>query len=176
MGPGKPSDHLIQTDASSTWGCGAFFEGKWFQSARCTDWLPCNIIAKELVSIVLSCVSWPLLARKLVLFLCDHSSLVGAIKKGSSKNPLVMHLLRYLWLFVAVYDIDLTAEHIAGITNQVADMLTRNQVEQFFSKHPQVSHLPTPLLPSLLHIVSPLKLDWTSPIFRQYFEDILSMA
>ena len=153
------------------------FEGKWFQSAWCADWLPCNIMAKELVPIVLSCGSWgPLLARKRALFQCDNSSVVDAIKKRSSKDPLVMHLLRCLWLFVAVYDIDLTAEHIAGITNQVADMLSRNQIEQFFSKHPQVSHLPTLLSPSLLHIVSPQQLDWTSPVFRQCFKDIISMA
>ena len=82
-----------------------------------------------------------------------------------------MHLLRCLWLFVAVYDIDLAAEHIAGVTNQVADMLSR----KFFSEHPQVSHLPTPLPPSLLHIASPQKLDWTSPHFRQYFKDTISM-
>ena len=177
IGQGKPPDHLIQTDASGTWGCGEFFEGKWFQYAWCADWLPCNIMAKELVPIILSCGSWgPLLTKKHVLFQCDNSSLVDAIKKGSSKDPLVMHLLRCLWLFVAVYDIDLAAEHIAGVTNQVADMLSRNQTEKFFSEYPQVSHLPTPLPPSLLHIASPKKLDWTSPLFRQYFKDTISMA
>ena len=176
-GPGKPPDHCIQTDASGTWGCGAFFEGKWFQSPWSPDWLPCNIMAKELVPIIFSCGVWGChLARKRVLFQCDNYSLVAAINKGSSKDPLVMHLLRCLWMFVALYDIDIITEHIAGITNQVADMLSRNRAEQFLSQYPQVSHLPTPLPPPLLLIVSPQKLDWTSPCFRQYFKDTISMA
>ena len=57
-GPGKPPDHCIQTDASGAWGCGAFFEGKWFQSPWSPDWLPCNIMAKELVPIIFSCGVW----------------------------------------------------------------------------------------------------------------------
>ena len=65
-----------------------------------------------------------------------------------------MHLLRCLWLFVVLYDIDIVAEHIAGATNQVANMLSRNQTDLFLCKCPQVSRLPTPLPLLLLLIVS----------------------
>ena len=82
-----------------------------------------------------------------------------AINKGSSKDSLVMHLLRCLWLFVALYDIDIVAKHIAGATNQVVDMLSRNRSDQFLSQYPQVSRFPAPLPPSLLLIVSPHRLD-----------------
>ena len=77
-----------------------------------------------------------------------------------------MHLLRCIWMFVALYDIDIVTEHIAGITNKVANMLSRNQAEQFLSQYPQISYLLTPLSPPLLSIVSPQKLDWTSPCFK----------
>ena len=78
-------------------------------------WLPCNIMAKELVPIIFSCGVWGHhLARNRVLFQCDNYSLVAAINKGSFKDPLIMHLLRCLWLFVALYDIDIVAKHIAG--------------------------------------------------------------
>ena len=134
-------------------------------------------MAKELVPIILRCGVWgPYLVRQCILFQCDNYSLVVAINKGSSKHPLVMHLLRCLWLFVALYDIDIVAEHIAGATNQVADMLSRNRSDQFLSQYPQVSRLPTPLPPSLLLIVSPHKLYWTSQSFRDCFKDTISVA
>ena len=134
-------------------------------------------MAKELVPIILSCCVWgPYFARRSILCQCDNYSLVVAINKGSSKDPLVMHLLRCLWFFVAFYDINIVAEHIAGKTNQVADMLSRNQANQFLSLYPQVSRLPTLLPTPLLLIVSPQKLDWTSQSFRQCFKDIISTA
>jgi len=52
------------------------------------------IMAKELVPIVLSCVVWgPLLSGSNVQFKCDNSGVVDSISKGSSKKPLIMHLL-----------------------------------------------------------------------------------
>ena len=132
VGPGSPPDHCVQTDASGAWGCAANFEGRWFQYPWPPNWIPCNIMPKELVPIVLSCGVWgPHFARQRILFQCDNNSVVTAINKGASKDPLVMHLLRCLWLFVALYDIDIVAEHIPGATNQVADMLSRNQTDQF---------------------------------------------
>ena len=177
VGPGCPPDHSIQTDASGTWGCGAFFEGRWLQLPWPSAWISCNIMAKELVPIILSCGVWGrYLTRRRILFQCDNYSLVAAISKGSSKDPLVMHLLRCLWLFVALYDIDIVAEHIAGMNNQVADMLSRNRSDQFLSEYPQVSRFPTPLPPSLLLVVSPRKPDWTSQSFRECFKDIILVA
>ena len=113
-------------------------------------------MAKELVSIILSCGVWgPYPARQRILFQCDNYSLVAAINEGSSKHPLVMHLLRCLWLFVALYDIDIVAEHIAGATNQVADMLSRNRSDHSFTIPTGIptSHPTTTIATS--HSVSP---------------------
>ena len=54
-----PVDHCIQTDASGSWGCGAYMEGQWFQWHWPLEWEP--------------------------------------IKKGSSKDQTVVHLLRCMW-------------------------------------------------------------------------------
>ena len=96
------ADHQITTDASGSWGCGALFETQWFQLAWSTEWIRMDIMAKELVPIVLSCAVWgPPILRKKLEFRCDNHSLVDAINKGSSKEPMVMHLLRCLWFFSA---------------------------------------------------------------------------
>ena len=88
---------VIQTDASGSWGCGAFFNNKWFQWKWPQEWQPVNIMAKEMAPILLSCGVWgPLLARSRFKFECDNSSVVAAIQKGSAKDHTAMHILRCL--------------------------------------------------------------------------------
>ena len=168
-------DWCIQTDASGSWGCGALFDKHWFQYTWSDKWSTVGIMAKELVPIVLSCAIWgPLLAKKTTVFQCDNRSLVEAINKGSSKDLMVMHLLRCLWFFTAVFDMQLIATHIAGVANEAADMLSRDQANQFLRSHPRVSPVPTGLPSPLLQIVSPAKLDWTSPAFPQLLKEALA--
>jgi len=128
-------------------------------------------MTKELVPIVVSCAVWgALLQHKNVKFHCDNQGLMEAINKGSSKEETMMYLIRCLWFFTAVFDIHITATHIAGIANNAADMLSRNQSDKILMAFPQISTSPTPLSQSLFHLVSPPKLDWTSHQFRWLFK------
>lgn len=62
-----------------------------------------NIIAKELLPIVLSTAVWgPQLRRHQVLYQCDNSSVVAAIKKGSARDVVVMQLLGSLWFLLHI--------------------------------------------------------------------------
>jgi len=130
-------------------------------------------MAKELAPIVLSCAIWgPLLPRKTLEFQCNNEGLVDAIHKGSSKEPVVMHLLRCLWFFSAFFKITIRAALIPGTLNTAADMLSRNQVAQFLRLHPNTSHIPTRIRIPLLWIVSPIRLNWTSRAFMRQFRCI----
>jgi len=95
-----------------------------------------------------------------VEFHCDNLGLVAAINKGSSLDETVMHLIRCLCFFTAVFGIHITATHIAGIANKAADMLSRNQSDKFLAAFPHMPASPAPIPPSLLYVVSPLKLDY----------------
>ena len=54
-----------------------------------------NIMAKEMVPTVLSCSVWGCkLAKHSVCEQCDNFSIVAAIKKGSARDNIVIHLLR----------------------------------------------------------------------------------
>ena len=76
-------DYHIQTDASDSWGCGAYFSSQWFQLPWSAEWSAVSIMAKELVPIVISCAIWCcILARKRTQFQCDNMSLVTTINKG----------------------------------------------------------------------------------------------
>ena len=134
-------------------------------------------MAKELIPITLSCAVWGSRVSKCrVLFQCDNLSLVSAISKGYSRDKGVMRLLRCMWFFVAYFDLDLHVEHIAGVNITKADQLSRNQLQSFFSHHPQVSVLPTPIPPALLEIASSPDLEWTSPLFRKLFRSTITWA
>ena len=149
-----------------------FLNGRWF---RPREWLPQAIMAKELVPIVISCAIWgPILSRKSVLFKCDNTGVVAAIKKGSAREPLVMHLLRTLWFFVAHFDICINIEHIPGVRNEVADMLSRDNMQQFFTLNPQADLIPTGIPMELLQIMSVATPDWTSARFEQLFSATIS--
>ena len=98
-------------------GCMAYFNGQWLQLPWSPEWVPVNIMAKELVPILLSCAVWDRpISKKRVEFRCDNRNLVDAFTKGSSKEGMVMYLLRSLWFFTAVFDIDITASHTKYIS------------------------------------------------------------
>ena len=93
----KASAYYIQTDASSSWGCGAYFHGQWSQLQWDTQWKPHHIMVKELLRIVLSTAVWdPQLGRQRMMFQCDNSSVVTSLQKGLFKDPASMHLLHCL--------------------------------------------------------------------------------
>ena len=113
--------------------------------------------------------------QKILEFKCDNKRLVDAINKGSSKEPLVMHLLRCLWFFSAFGEITIRAWHIPGVLNTAADRLSRNQAVQFLCSYPNASHISTPIPIPLLQIMSPICLDWTSRFFMRHFRCVINL-
>ena len=86
----------IHTDASGSWGCGALFQ-HCFQLPWDNSWLNTNIMAKELLPIILSTAIWgPKLQKSQVCYHCNDSSVVDALSKSSARDTVVMQLLRCL--------------------------------------------------------------------------------
>ena len=48
------TDIFITSDASGSWGCGAFRQQKWFQCSWHKSWETVDILAKELIPIVIA--------------------------------------------------------------------------------------------------------------------------
>jgi len=69
-------------------------------------------------------------------------------------------LLRCLWFFTAYYDISLLCEHIAGRQNDIADHISRDNLQSFFSLNPQASPFQTPVPQPLQHLLALSSLDW----------------
>ena len=112
----------------------------------------------------------PLLSGSRVEFHCDNSSVVNSITKGSSKEIMVMHLLRCLWFFSAHFDIKISACHIPGTLNTATDQLSRNRSTEFLKLHPYTCRSPASIPTSLLKLISPRRQDCTSPSFLRHFK------
>ena len=100
---------------------------------------------------------------------CDNFSVVVAIRKGAAKDTTVMHLLRCLWFFVAHYDILLIPEHISGVSNMMADHVSRCQMHRIFLLNHLASSTLSALHRAIPDVMNPQGVDWTSPHFHELF-------
>lgn len=50
------------------------------------------------------------------------------------------------------YNIHFRAEHIPGLLNTAADLLSRLQIQQFKDQYPKMDRRPTAVPPELLHL------------------------
>jgi len=132
---GKPlSVCSFQTDASSSWGAGAFYEGDWISQdwASTVEGLPKEINELEVFPILLSVRKWSSKWRgRVILVLSDNTTTVSDINKGSSKSPCVMVWLREIVLTSATAGFELRAVHLAGVHNRLADALSRGKWKEF---------------------------------------------
>ena len=119
---------FLSTDACST-GAGGYFNGQYFHTP-----FPSPILRQfghdinflELLTIMVTLKLWgELLRGKRVILQCDNENSVLAINSGRSRVP-GMHLcLREIWFLTARYDIEIFAQHVAGVDNSIADHLSR---------------------------------------------------
>ena len=152
-----PSPDLeLYTDAASTIGFGGFFQGKWFQG----HWPPhlhldkgkgISIEWQELFPIVVACAIWhPFFAGKRLQFWCDNESVVSIINSGHSKAPRIMDLVRFLVLISMRHNFLVRARHVPGVSNEIADALSRFQMQRFRALVPAADKRPCTIPPSLM--------------------------
>jgi len=137
--PTMSSDSLeLFTDASSLKGFGAVFGNHWTYGpwpARLQDK---DINFKELLAILIAVFTWKddLINKQINIF-TDNKSICSIWFKGTSPNPDLMALVRKLFLFASMFNINITFEHIPGHSNTLADCLSRFQVKKFRQLHGQ---------------------------------------
>ena len=159
----------ITSDASGSFGCGAFsISHGWFQVKWPPSWQSSHITVKELVPIVVASAVWgPHWKGRHVLFRSDNMAVVGILQKRTSTDPHVMHLLRCFVLYAAVYRFTYTAEHIAGTHNIAADAISRNNIAFFHSQVPHIQQTPIPQ--AITELLVDQKPDWGSTTWTTLF-------
>ena len=93
-----------------------------------------HINLKELAAVVLAAQRWGHeWANKRVLVMSDNSTTVSCVNRGTSRSTLLMPYLRYMFWLSAVYNFRLTAMHVPGEDNVLADTISR--LHEPYSKH-----------------------------------------
>jgi hypothetical protein len=138
----------IYTDAASTVGFAGYLNGRWFADT----WPDSLVIDKnegqslallELYPIVVACILWGReWAQKKILFHCDNEATVAILKKGRSKSPHIMRLVRRLTWCSATGNFLVLAKHLPGRINCISDALSRLQMERFRQLAPEADLLP----------------------------------
>lgn len=123
----------LATDACDTgfgghWGS-RWFEGTWAPavwSEAMRDRTKRSMPFCELYALVVAATLWGKEWHgKKVIFECDCMPVVQAVEKCNSKSDSVMHLLRILCNLACEHGFDFKVAHIRGVTNIIADALSR---------------------------------------------------
>lgn len=145
------SDTLtLHTDASGTLGYGGILGRKWFQGRWETHQQlnapGISIAWQELFALVVACHIWgDEFAHKRIVFYCDNASVVSIVNSKRSHIPRVMDLIRHLTLLTLKHNFYPRAKHIKGKRNDMADSLSRFQMQRFFKLAPHADPAPCPV-------------------------------
>ena len=137
------ADLELYTDASNT-ALSGYFNGSWF--VELVQELEGNSINhRELRAVVLAAATWSQAwSGKRILFHCDNMSVVNILRSGTSRNPLLMALVRSLLYLAAVNCFEFSATYINTKDNDVADALSRLDWHRFWGLAPDASVTMTP--------------------------------
>lgn len=129
----QSSHHLnLFTDAAGALGFGALFGSHWCYGKWPDNWVNTNIAILEFFPIVLSLHLWGAdMRNRSILFYTDNEALVHVINKQSCKDKTLMVFVRSLVLLCLQFNIMFKAKHISGVKNNLADALSRLQVQKF---------------------------------------------
>ena len=131
------ADLDFATDASGSIGYGSFFDGAWFAAKWATHQRLWSMATKELFPIMVSTMLWGSRWRNLrILVLCDNEATVKLLNKGYTSCEPAATMLRKIVFQCMTHNFKLTAQHIPGVDNSVADALSRFKFEYFFKLRP----------------------------------------
>ena len=165
----QPSHHL-HTDASGSWGCGAWSLPHWLQVPWQNELQGASIALKELVLVVVAAALWgPEWSGSYVMCHSDNSAVVAQVNRLHARDPLATHLLRCLAYFQAQADFRIRAIHVPGHLNAGADDLSRNRAAAFQARFPSASPTATQVPQGLMNLFLHSPLEWVSQNWRTRF-------
>ncbi len=164
---------FVTSDASGSWGCGAYEGPNWLQYQWPATMETCHIAIKEMIPVVFAAALWGRTwSTKSVRFQSDNSAVVALVNNGSSMDDYLMHLMRCLAFIMAKYNFVVSATHVRGVDNKLADALSRNKLTEFLSNYPQAQLAATRVPPELVELLLLSKPDWTSPAWTKLWTAI----
>ena len=165
----------VVSDASGSWGCGAYWGVEWFQWQWPPSLVGFSIQVKELIPIIIAAV---LYGRRwenhIVQFQVDNLAVVEVVSATYSRNSHLMHLTRLLVFLASRFSFWFTATHIPGRLNSLADALSRNNVQLFLSQVTEANPQ-QPVIPEELVTLITQDINWTSTHWMSLFSNITQL-
>ena len=143
--------HLF-TDSCTTVGFGGYYGDKWF----CGKWpKACHGLHISLLELYPIFLAFQLYGynfkNRCICIHSDNIAVVHILNSSTSKDPLMMIMVRKLILFCMLNNIYIKALHISGEINELADSLSRFQMEKVWQLGKFLNPRPTPI-PRELHL------------------------
>ena len=141
---GQKPDTVVTSDASGTWGCGAFSGTQWLQLQWPPCWVAYSIAPKELPLLSLKQLSgesngpgrqYSSAATTQPL---SHASARAQQKTGACS---IFYVAWHSWQPTMIF----TASHLPGAHNQAADAISHNRSDLFLSLCSQANPKPSQL-------------------------------
>ena len=142
-------DIELYTDAASSAGFSVVYKTHWI-SEKWPSEMPsisenlASMAFMELYPIVVAAYvfgkEWQ---AKKILFVCDNQSVISILRKGRSKCPHIMKLMRTLTWLALNNNFHFSSTYIESKKNVSADLLSRLQVRKFKELRPDVDQLAT---------------------------------
>lgn len=130
------------TDASKNYGFGGFCQGSFFSGMwESRKWVKENKVEIAWMELYALTVGIILFAQKFknqrIVVFCDNQSVVGMINNSSSSCKRCMILIRIITLISLKYNTRYFAKYIKTTDNELADALSRNDMNRFWAKAPK---------------------------------------
>ena len=81
---------------------------------------------------------------------CDNMAIVKVLRSGKARDPTLATCARNIWLLTSLFNIQLMVNHIPGVQNETADVLSRwygteSQIHRLFTLVPNYPCMPVHL-------------------------------
>lgn len=141
------NDFQVHSDAAGSLGFGLFWDGRWcaepWPQAWCGEAITRDLTFLEFFPIVVAVHLWvEHFKDHRVCFWSDNQAVVTVLAKQSSRSSRVSALLRVFVLHCLRFNIVFSARFVPGISNEIADALSRFQMERFRSLAPEARDRP----------------------------------
>ena len=133
----------LHTDASDL-GFGGVYGRRWVLGEWKEPWGGLPIFIREFFAIWVAVHTWGNeWADKQVVIHTDSAPAKDIWKKGTSRDKVVMKIVRTMLMFAARRNINILLKHVPGKHNNLADALSRFQVRRFRELLPEADVMPT---------------------------------
>ena len=121
----KPPAQQVFLDASLT-GLGGTFAGMVYALSLPPNFRNYNIVHLEILNVMVALKIWGHVWKDChISIFCDNMAVIQVLNSGRTKDMVLAACARNIWMLSAIYNVQLSVNHIMGEKNRIADLLSR---------------------------------------------------